>query len=125
MDLWPEKFQSITLGSTDQDFSFVVNGTHIKKSDDIDLLSVNIDSKLTLDKHVSVVCSKVNKQLQVIKRLVSRKTRQRLYNAFIQPAFQYCSDMWHHCSAHSKDKLEQLNKQALRQVLDDQSSTYE
>ena len=34
----PEKFQSMTLGSTDQDFSFVVNGTHIKKSDDIDLL---------------------------------------------------------------------------------------
>ena len=58
----------MTLGSTDQDFSFVVNGTHFKKSDDIDLLGVNIDSKLTFDKHVSVVCSKVNKQLQVIKR---------------------------------------------------------
>ena len=27
-----EKFQSMTLGSTDQDFSFVVNGTHIKIS---------------------------------------------------------------------------------------------
>ena len=37
----PEKFQSMSLGSTDQDFSFVVNGTHIKKSDDIDLLGVN------------------------------------------------------------------------------------
>ena len=49
-----EKFQSMTLGSTDQDFSFVVNGTHIKKSDDINLLGVNIDSKLTFDKHVSV-----------------------------------------------------------------------
>ena len=124
----PEKFQSMTLGSTDQDFSFVVNGTHIKKSDDINLLGVNIDSKLTFDKHVSVVCSKVNKQLQLIKRfkwLVSRKTRQRLYNSVIQPAFQYCSDVWHHCGARSKDKLEQLNKQALRVVLDDQSNTYE
>ena len=70
----------MTLGSTDQDFSFVVNGTHIKKSDDIALLGVIIESKLTFDKHVSVVCSKVNKQLQVIKRfkrLVSGKTRQR------------------------------------------------
>ena len=124
----PEKFQLMTLGSTDQDFSFVVNGTHIKKSDDIDLLGVNIDSKLTFDKHVTVVCSKVNKQLQVIKRfkrLVSRKTRQRLYNTFIQPVFQYCSDVWHHCGTHIKDKLEQLNKQALRVVLDDQSSNYE
>ena len=82
----PEKFQLMTLGSTDQDFLFVVNGTHIQEGNNIDLLGVNIDSKLTFDKHVSVVCSKVNKQLQVIKRLkrlVSRQTRQRLYN--IQP----------------------------------------
>ena len=125
MDLWPILK---TLDSTDQDFSFVVNGTHINKSDDIDLLDVNIDSKLTFDKHVSVVCNKVNKQLQVIKRfkrLARRKTRQRLYNAFKQPAFQYCSDVWHHCSGRSKDKLEQLNEQALRVVLDDQSSIYE
>ena len=81
---------------------------------------------------MSRLCSKVNKQLalelQVIKwfkKLVRRQTRQRLYNAFIQPAFQYCRDFWHHCSAHSRDKLEQLNKQTLRVVLDYQSSTYD
>jgi len=34
----PDKFQSMALGNTDQEFSFVVNGTHIKKRDDIDLL---------------------------------------------------------------------------------------
>ena len=27
--------------------------------------------------------------------------------------FDDCSDVWHHCIARSKDKLEQLNKQAL------------
>ena len=71
----------MTLGSTDQDFLFVVNGTHIKKGDNIDLLGVNIDSKLMFDKHVSVFCSKVNKQLQVIKRfktLVNGQTRHVL-----------------------------------------------
>ena len=85
-------------------------------------------SRLSVVKHVSIVCSKVNKQLQIImrfKRLVSRQTRKRLYNAFIQPTCQYRSDVLHHCSARSKDKLEQLNKHALRVVLDDQSSTYE
>ena len=105
----------MTLGNTDQDFSFVVDGTHIKKGDDIDLLCVNIDSKLMFNKHVSAVCSKVNKQLQVIKRfkkLVCRQTRQRLYNAFIQPAFQYCSDVWHHCSARSKDKNSLINRRS-------------
>ena len=124
----PDKFQSMTLGNTDQDFSFVVNGTHIMKRDDIDLVGVNIDSKLALNKHVLAVCGKVNKELQVIKRfkkLVCRQTRQRLYNAFIQLAFQFCSYVWHDCSARGRDKLEQLNKQTLRAVLDDQSSTYD
>lgn len=57
--------------------------------------------------------------------MVCRQTRQRLYNAFIEPAFQYCSHVWYHCSARSRGKLEQLNKQTLRVVLDDQSSTYD
>ena len=50
----------MTLGNTDQKFSFVVNAIHIKKRDDIDLLGVNIDSKLTFNKHVSAVCGIVN-----------------------------------------------------------------
>ena len=33
--------------------------------------------------------------------------------------------MWHFCSAHSRDKLEQLNKQILEVVLKDSSSIYE
>ena len=32
-----------------------------------------------------------------------------------------CSDVWHFCSKRSKDKLEQLNKQALRTVLNSNS----
>ena len=39
-----------------------------------------------------------------------------MYNAFILPAFNYCSDVWHFCSKRSNNKLEQLNKQALRTV---------
>ena len=76
---------------------------------------VNIDSKLSFNRHISSTCSKVNKQLSVVKRfkhLVSDHIKQRLYmyNAFILPAFNYCSDVWHFCNKRSNDKLEQLNK---------------
>ena len=82
---------------------------------------VNIDSKLSFNRHISSTCSKVNKQLSVVKRfkhLVSDHIKRRLYmyNAFILPAFNYCSDVWHFCNKRSNDKLEQLNKQALRTV---------
>ena len=51
------------LGSTEQDFSFNIDGQQIKKCDDVDLLGVNIDSKLSFDKHISSICSKVNKTI--------------------------------------------------------------
>ena len=83
-------------------------------------IGVNIDSKLSFEKHISSFCGKVNKQLSVVKRfkhLISDHIKRRLYNAFNLPAFNYGSDVWHFCSKRSKDKLEQLNTQALRIVL--------
>lgn len=38
-----------------------IDGQQIKKSDDVDLLGFNKDSKLSFDKHISSICSKVNK----------------------------------------------------------------
>ena len=57
----PGKFQLLVLGSTEQDFSFNIDGQQIKKSDDVDVLGFNKDSKLSFDKHISSICSKVNK----------------------------------------------------------------
>ena len=38
--------------------------------------------------------------------------------------FQYCSTVWHFCGARNSDKLELVNKQALRLILGDISSSY-
>ena len=46
-------------------------------------------------------------------------------NAFIKPVFRYCNDVWHFCSARSRDKLESLDNQILKVVLNDFSSSYE
>ena len=90
------KFQLMVLGD-DHEFSLAVDGIEITRWDDIDLLGVN-NSKFTFDKHVTNLCSKVNLQLQVLKRfrkLLTGQIRLKLYNAFIQPIFGYCSDVWH------------------------------
>ena len=50
------------------DLLFEVDGERIKRSSDIDLLGLNIDSKLDFGKHVFTICEKANKQVQVIKR---------------------------------------------------------
>ena len=41
------------------------------------------------------------------------------------PHFQYCSTIWHFCGARNSEKLEFLNKHALRIILSDNVSTYE
>ena len=114
----PNKFQLMVLGD-DHEVSFAVDGIEITRWDDIDLLGVN-NSKFTFDKHVTNLCSKVNLQLQVVKRfrkLITGQIRLKLYNAFIQPFFCNCSDVWHF--------LLQLNRQILTVVLNDSSSSYE
>ena len=76
----------------------------------IDLLGINIDSRLSFDRHITNihVYSKVNNQLQVMrhsKNLVSKDVRERLYKAFILPYFQYCSAVWHFCGVHNSDTV--------------------
>ena len=49
----------------------------------------------------------------------------KLYKAFILPHFLYCSTVWHFCSSRNRDKLEALNRRALRIVFHDKDSTYQ
>ena len=98
----------------------------IEKHNDIDLLGINIDSKLIFSRHISHICERVNNQTKVIGRFgnLSGSIRVRLYKAFVQPIFQYCSAVWHFCGARNSNKLELVNKRALRLVLGDRSSSY-
>ena len=124
----PDKFQALILGSTNLDFTFVVGDHQTEVHRDIDLLGINIDCDLKFHKYISKIFDSANKQLQVIRRfrnLISNKTKVRLYKAFVLPIFQYCSSVWHFCGARNRDKLELLNKQVLRVVLNGSSSSYE
>ena len=49
----------------------------------------------------------------------------KLYSAFIVPYFRYCSAVWHFCGARNRHKLENLDKRALRIVVDEKSLQYQ
>ena len=110
----------MVLGSTDHQFSFITE-------DSLDLPGMTIDSQLNFDKQVSLICKKVNNQLNVMirfRKLVNTSNRLTSYKAFVLPHFQYCSVVWHFCSSRNSEKLESLNKRALRVVFNDRESTY-
>ena len=65
------------------------------------------------------MCKKVNNQLNVMIRfrnLICTATKLKLYNVFILPHFQYYFMVWHFCRSRNCEKLESLNKRALRIV---------
>ena len=116
----PSKHHAMVLGFTDHQFSFITK-------DSLDHLGMTIDSQLNFDKQVSLISKKVNNQLNVMirfRKVVNTSTTLKLYKAFVLPHFQYCSVVWHFCSSRNSEKLETLNKRALRVVFNDRESTY-
>ena len=116
----PDKHHAMVLGSTDHQFSFTTKNS-------LDLLGMTIDNQLNFDKQVSLICKKVDNQLNAMirfRKLVSTSAMLKLYKAFVMPHFLYFSAVWHFCSSRNSDKLESLNKRALRVVFNDRESTY-
>ena len=76
----------------------------------------------------STFCKKINSQFNVMlrfRKLISKNTLLRLYKAFIMPHFNYCSCVWHFRGARNTEKIDTLNKQILRFILQDYNSPYD
>ena len=67
----PEKFQAITLGhkTHKKNLNFKFNSIVIQSEDEVKLLGVNLDFLLSFNSHISSICKKASKQLNVLKRL--------------------------------------------------------
>ena len=126
----PEKFQAMILGKKTYNFNvkIKIGNVEIDNERSINLLGVNLDNKLNFSKHISDICARVHNRIPVIQRfrhILGSSTKVRLYKAFIMPHFQYCNTIWHLCGARNSEKLELLNKHALRIIFGDNVSTYE
>ena len=111
----------------EEKMKFSVDGTLIEPSTTCKLLGVHIDEWLNFNNHVVSICKKISRQVAVISRfrkLLSIQTKLTLYKAYILPHFTDCSTVWMHCGKTASDKLEKLNKQALRLIFNDNAATY-
>ena len=64
-------------------------------------------------------------QYEHLKRHKNRRwwVRPRATQIFL-PHFTYCSTVWMHCGKTASDKLEKMNKRALRKIFNDNANTY-
>ena len=83
------------LAKIDNDFPVMINDQLIPRVRSIPCLGVKLDETLSWDEHIEMVCKKVEKR---IKPYVPANTLISIYNALIQPYFDYCSPLWGTCN---------------------------
>ena len=127
----PSKFQTIIIDHCRTNYNpqlFSIDGKEIKSKTSVTLLGLEIDSKLNFENHISTICKKAAGQLNALCRLksfLSKEQKTAIANSFIFSNFNYCPLIWHFCSSHATNKMENIQKRTLRFVHSDYESDYE
>ena len=80
-------------------------------------MGVDLDEKMSWEKHIDSICKKVGSGIGIIKRVkpfVPNEILQNLYNALVLPYFDYCSPLWDSCGTMLKEKIQKLQNSAAR-----------
>ena len=86
------------------------------------------DSKLTFNKHIEKLCSKLNKQVRAFARLnnyISREQALTVCNAVILSNFNYCPLIWLFCNKGANKEIDHTHKRALRILHKNCESSFE
>jgi hypothetical protein len=84
-------------------------GNKIKCEKEVKLLGVAIDFELKFNSHISNICKKESRQLNVLKRLgkyLNNLGKLTIYHSFILSNFIFCPLSWHFCSEANTNKIE-------------------
>ena len=96
----PNKFQVILLGkgrSDNANIEVEIGYEKISSTLSVKLLGVDIDDKLTFNKHINKICKSAGNQLNALIRLMSflgLKVKEVLVNSFTYSNFNYCPLVW-------------------------------
>ena len=78
-----------------------IDGTVLKESDDLDILGLTFDSKLTFEKHLRSVSRAASQRLGILRKswrvFHDKFLIGRYFRGFVLLVLEYCSAVW--CSA--------------------------
>ena len=97
--------------------SFTIDGNSIKEVEFPKSLGVYIDQNLTWNAHIEHISKKIASCIGILKKnrsFVPFETLLCIYNALVQPHFNYCSVVWGNCNKSLSIKLQKLQNRAAR-----------
>ena len=116
----PKKFQFMILGKgTRQTVILNINNIRIREPQNVELLGLTIDNRLSFKDHISMLCCRANYKLHALRRIRKYLTLEKsklLYNAFINNQFNYASIIWMFCRKQDYLEVEKIHYKALKIV---------
>ena len=122
------KFQSVMIDEKKQDHTnetFEIGDKVIEASPSVKMSGVQIDDKLNFNLHITNICRTAANQLNVLlrlKRFLSFEAKKVLVNSYLYSNFNDCPLVWMFSSVKSLNKIESLQKRALRYLYSDYES---
>ena len=102
-------------------FFYHLNGTELDYSDNENDLGVIINTKMNWSENVHVLCLKASSRLGLTKRTLhfikDIKQKRTFYLALVRSIFEHCSVIWRPSSLDMLQKIESIQKKAVKWIL--------
>ena len=111
--------QHYSMTSVDLQIKVSINGSDLKEKEEIKYLGVTIDKSLKFSKHISNTANIVSRNIGIISRMrpyIDEKTTLILYYTMIYPYLNYCCLIWGVNYASQLQRLNMLQKRAVRLI---------
>ena len=108
------------INSMDVQPTVKIDTCPIKRVKSAKVLGVEIDENLNWEKHIEYIASKVSSGIGALKKLkefVDRDTLVLVYNALIQPHFDYCCEVLDELGKGLGERLQKLQNRAARVIM--------
>ena len=121
MKFHPDKCQllKVTNKRKPSSYNYNIHNVEIQETDNANYLGVNVNNKLSWNKHIDNICSKGNRTINFVHRNFkecSQQVKDKLYKSYVRPSLEYCSSAWDPYTKANIDKLEQVQRRAARLV---------
>ena len=98
-----------------------INGNMVNQVTSVKSLGVHLDNHLMWSEHTDklCLCKKIASAIGALKRIrscISMNTAIQVYQALIQPHFDYCCSVWDGLGEMLSSKLQKLQNRAVRVI---------
>ena len=107
----PSKFQFMIVSPhemTNKKPELFVNDALLKPETFVKVIRITIDSRLNFSQHVSILCIKAARQLNVLARIskyIDETSRKMIYSSFVRSYFNFCPMVCHFCGIQNNENL--------------------